>query len=191
MMDDGKGNPKPNTNLASIQTYNLKATRDEAIIAFIAAAKSELNPIVLMGDFNESSFLDWTDKTKNLFDHKGLVIPRYSTKKLNKEGFIDVFRTFYPNEISNPGFTWPSYAHEKGITSWTPFADERDRIDYIFFKGNGITIEDVYLVGPKEPYVYNTLETLNTENEKFMVIDLPWPSDHKAVAVKLLFTFKK
>lgn len=190
MIDDGKGNPKPNTILDSIQTYSLKATRDEAISAFIAATKSEVNPIILMGDFNESSFLDWTYNTNNMFDHNGVVIPWHITKKLDAEGFIDVFRTFYPNEVSNPGFTWPSYAHEIETKSWTPLADERDRIDYVFFKGNGIKIEDVYLVGPKESYVYNTLETLNTENEKFMASELLWPSDHKAVGAKLLFTFK-
>jgi hypothetical protein len=191
MIEDGKRSLKPNTRIDSIQIYNLKATRDEAIAAFIAATKQEVNPIVLMGDFNESSFLDWTYKTKNMFNHHGVVIPWHATKKLNDEGFIDVFRTFYPNEVSNPGFTWPSYAHGKGTTSWTPLADERDRIDYVFFKGNGITIKDAYLVGPKESYVQNILNTLNTKNEKFIASDLPWPSDHKGVGAKLLFKFKK
>ena len=191
MMDDGKGNPTPNTNLDSIQAYNLKSTRDEAISSFINSIKSESKPVILMGDFNEPSFFDWTENTKNMFNHNGVVIPWYNTKKLHEEGFVDVFRVFYPNEITNPGFTWPSYANEKKTTSWTPLADERDRIDYIFFKGSGIKVEDVSIVGPKESYVYNKLETLNTDKEKFMASDLPWPSDHKAVYAKLLFTFKK
>lgn len=191
MMDDGKGNPLPNIILDSVLAYNLKSARDETITSFINSIKSESRPIVLMGDFNEPSFLDWTEKTKNMFDHNGAVIPWHSTEKLYKEGFVDIFRTFYPNEITHPGFTWPSYAHEKKSTSWAPLADERDRVDYIFFKSNDIKIKDVFIVGPKESYVYNKLEVLNTGKEKFIANDLPWPSDHKAVGAKLLFTFKK
>jgi len=189
MVDDGNGKPLPNKISDSIQAYNLKSTRDEAITSFLNSVKSESKPVVLMGDFNEPSFLDWTENTKNMFDHNGVVIPWRATKKLHQEGFTDTFRTFYPNEITNPGFTWPSYAHEKESTSWTPLADERDRIDYIFFKGNGIKIKAVSIVGPKESYVYNKLETLNTDKEKFEANHLPWPSDHKAIKAKLLFTF--
>ncbi|WP_027136657.1 endonuclease/exonuclease/phosphatase family protein [Gaetbulibacter saemankumensis] len=189
--DDGKGNPTPNTNIDSIQTYNLKSTRDEAISLFISSIKSESQPVILMGDFNEPSFLDWTENTKNMFNHNGAVVPWHNTKKLHDEGFVDVFRTFYPNEVINPGFTWPSYVDENKSTSWTPLADERDRVDYIFFKGSGIKIKDASIVGPKGSYVYNKLETLNTNEEKFIASDLPWPSDHKAVYTKLLFTFKQ
>jgi len=190
IIDDGNGNPLPNTILDSILAYNLKSTRDEAIASFIDSVKSETKPLILMGDFNEPSFLDWTENTKNMFDHNGVVLPWYSTEKLHEEGFVDAFRNFYPNEITNPGFTWPSYTHEKESTSWTPLADERDRIDYIFFKGNEIKIEDVSIVGPKASYVYNNSETFNTDNEKFIANHLPWPSDHKALMAKLKFTFK-
>lgn len=191
MIDDGKGNPFPTINMDSILAYNLKSTRDEAISSFINSVKSESKPVILMGDFNEPSFLDWTENTKNMFDHNGVVIPWNNTKKLNENGFIDTFRVFYPNELSNPGFTWPSFADKEKSTSWTPLADERDRVDFIFFKGSGIKIKDVSIVGPKESYVYNKLVTLNTDKEKFIASNLPWPSDHKAVYAKLLFTFKK
>ncbi|MEC3907049.1 endonuclease/exonuclease/phosphatase family protein [Tamlana sp. 2201CG12-4] len=190
MIDDGNGKPAPYTILDSVQAYNLKSTRDEAISAFIESVKPESKPVILMGDFNEPSFLDWTRKTKNMFDHNGLIMPWYNTKKLHEAGFIDTFRTFFPNEVANPGFTWPSFAHEKTSTSWAPLADERDRVDYIFFRGNDIKIKDVCIVGPKESYVYNTLETLNTDQEQFIANQLPWPSDHKAVYAKLVFTFK-
>ncbi len=167
----------------------MKSKRDEAIASYIKSIKSEANPLILMGDFNEPSFLDWTKNTKNMFGHNGVVVPWYNTKKLHDKDFVDVFRTFYPNEVTNPGFTWPSYANNKKSTSWTPLADERDRVDYIFIKGSGIKIKDVSIVGPRESYVYNKLEVLNTGNEKFIASDLPWPSDHKAVYAKLLFTF--
>ncbi len=190
IIDDGNGKPAPYTILDSVQAYNLKSTRDEAISSFIKSVESESKPIVLMGDFNEPSFFDWTEDTKNMFDHNGLAIPWYNTVQMNEAGFIDAFRDFFPDEVANPGFTWPSFTHEKGSTSWTPLADERDRIDYIFFKGDGIKIEDVFIVGPKELYVYDESEASNTDKEKFLAKELPWPSDHKAVYAKLQFTFK-
>lgn len=191
IIDDGKGNPKPNTIVDSIQKYSLKSSRDEAVSSFIKSVKFESKPVILMGDFNEPSFLDWTENTKNMFDHNGVVIPWYNTKKLHQEGFVDTYREFYPNEVVNPGFTWPSYTSVKKSTSWTPLADERDRIDYIFFKGSDIKIKEVSIVGPKESFVYDKMKTLNTDKEIFMASHLPWPSDHKAVCTKLLFTFSK
>jgi exonuclease III len=190
MIDDGNGSPFPNINIDSIQAYNLRSTRDEAISQFIKSIKSESNPVILMGDFNEPSFLDWTENTKNMFDHNGAVIAWHNSKKLNENGFIDTYREFYPNEITNPGFTWPSYAAIEKSTSWAPLADERDRVDFILFKGSGVKIKDVSIVGPKESYVYNKLVTLNTDKEKFMASNLPWPSDHKGVYAALIFTFQ-
>ncbi len=189
MIDDGYGKPAPYTVRDSVQAYNLRSTRDEAITSFIKSVELESRPVVLMGDFNEPSFLDWTEAAKNMFCHNGLVIPWYSTVKMHEAGFVDAYRAFFPDEVANPGFTWPSYAHEKGTTSWTPMADERDRIDYIFFRGEGIETEDVFIVGPKELYVYGEPDTSNTAQEKFLANELPWPSDHKAVYAKLLFSF--
>jgi len=191
VIDDGNGKPKPITIVDTIQEYGLKSARDEAIASFINSIKSESNPVILMGDFNEPSFLDWTENTKNMFDHNGVVMSWFNTKKLHDEGFVDAFRLFYPDEVTNPGFTWPSDTSEEKSTSWTPLADERDRVDYIFFKGSGIKIKDVSIVGPKASYVFNTLETLNTDKDKFIASDMPWPSDHKAVYAKLLFLFNK
>ena len=191
IINDGNGNPKPITNVDSIQKYGLKSSRDEAISSFLNAVKFETKPVILMGDFNEPSFLDWTEKTKNNFNHHGVVIPWHNTLKLHQNGFVDVFREFYPNELENPGFTWPSATSKKKATSWTPLADERDRVDYIFIKGNKIEIIDVALVGIKETFVYNIKETIDTDKEKFFASNLPWPSDHKAVFAKFLFTFNK
>jgi hypothetical protein len=184
---DGNGKPAPITNVDTVQAYNLKSTRDEAIVSFLESASEKTVPTILMGDFNEPSHLDWTEKTKDMFDHNGLIMPWYNTDQLENHGFIDAFREQYPDEVANPGFTWPSFAHEKESTSWTPLVDERDRIDYIFYKGSELSLVDVALVGPKESYIFNQSESLNVENEKFLASGLSWPSDHKAVLAKFKF----
>lgn len=191
LIDDGNGRPNPIIDIDSILAYGLKSARDEAVISFIEAMQKESKPIVLMGDFNEPSFLDWTANTKNKFDHHGVEVDWNVTKELSENGYVDAYRNFYPNEVLNPGFTWPSLAHEKKSTSWTPLADERDRLDYIFFKGSPISVLDVSIVGPKQAYVRNQIATLDTDHETFIAEHLPWPSDHKAVFAKLLFTFQK
>jgi len=46
------------------------------------ARKEKGNIILLGGDFNEPSHLDWKENTKNLWDHNGTV--RYSLSANNK-----------------------------------------------------------------------------------------------------------
>lgn len=118
-----------------------------------------------------------------------MIVPWNSTLTLKNNGFTDAYREFFPDEKLNPGISWPSYANEKGTTSWTPKSDERDRIDFIFHKGTGIKTKYAALVGPKESYAKNALTTTFTSNENFIASDLPWPSDHKAVFATLTFPF--
>ncbi|WP_413997919.1 endonuclease/exonuclease/phosphatase family protein [Flavobacterium sp. W1B] len=185
LIEDENGNKAPITNIDEIIAYNLKSKRDEQINAFLSSVKKETKPVILMGDFNEPSHLDWTDKTAQCFDHNGVVIKWPSTYVLHKKGFIDAYRNYFPDEITHAGITWPSKAHGKETTSWTPLSDERDRIDFIFYKGNGIKTIDASLVGPKESYAFNELVSTYTSEENFVADTLEWPSDHKAVMVTL------
>lgn len=182
---DKEGNKSPITDVDDILAYNSKSTRAAQINAFLDAVKEETNPVILMGDFNEPSHLDWTEKAAHRFDHYGVVINWPSTYELFKNGFIDAYRNYFPDELNHPGITWPSLAHGKGSTSWAPLSDERDRIDYIFYKGNGIKTTSATLVGPKESYAFDKLVTTHTDDENFVADTLDWPSDHKAVMVTL------
>lgn len=187
MIDDGNGNPKPVTDVNTVLSYNLKSDRDEQITSFINYAKSETRPLILMGDFNEPSCLDWIAGTKNMFDHNGTIVPWQTTTALKNADYVDSYREFFPDPVTNPGISWPSYAHEKGSTSWTPKSDERDRIDFIFHKGTTIKTKYVALVGPKASYAKNLSTTTYTSKENFLADSLPWPSDHKAVFATLTF----
>ena len=181
MIDDGTGNPSPVLNVNQILSYNLQSLRDEQINTFLNYSNSISTPIVLMGDFNEPSHLDWTAGNGLLFNHNNLVIPWQNTTTLQNNGYTDSFRAYFPNPYNNPGITWPSYTHQVGSTSWTPLADERERIDYIFYKGSNVLTLYSSLVGPKESYAFNQPTTSYTFNENFIADNLLWPSDHKAV----------
>lgn len=179
----------PETDLAAIQAQNLDSRRDEQIAAFIDYMKNETRPVLLIGDFNEPSCLDWTARQANLYDHNGVVYEWNTTRALKNNGFVDAYRQVYPDEVLNPGITWPAVATGVGSTSWAPLSDERDRIDYIFYKGTGVTATEATLVGPNACYVKNSATTEGNGNDVFEASTLPWPSDHKAVTATISFSF--
>ena len=173
----------PVTDTSIINSVNLGSKRDEQIAAICAYAQTETRPILFLGDFNEPSCLDWTVKQANLYDHNGVVFEWNSTKTLKDNGFTDAYRQIYPNEMTNPGITWPTLASARGnnSTSWTPLSDERDRIDYIFYKGNGLVATSASLVGNATTFVKNVATTAGNGNDVFEASTLPWPSDHRGV----------
>jgi len=175
----------PETNVSEIEAQNLASNRDEQIGAFINYMQNETRPVLLIGDFNEPSCLDWTVRQANLYDHNGVVYEWPSTLLLKKNGFVDAYRQVYPDEVLNPGITWPAIATGAASTSWAPLSDERDRIDYIFYKGAGVTATAASIVGPPGSYVRNVATTTGNENDIFEASTMPWPSDHKAVTATI------
>lgn len=174
------------TDSLTIATDNLASKRDEAVNTFITDAlkeKANGNLVILGGDFNEPSFLDWIESTKNLHDHNGVVMPWHNTFELDKAGFVDAYRKMYPNPVTHPGFTFPADNPLVPIKklAWAPDADERERIDYIFYlPSDKLKLKDIKIVGPKGSIVRNKRE-LETSDDP---IDAPkgiWPTDHKAV----------
>ncbi|SHG21388.1 Exonuclease III [Salegentibacter echinorum] len=169
-----------------IAADNLESKRDEAIDALIADAQKqrEKNRLVIFGtDLNEASHLDWIEATKNLFDHNGVAMPWRNTSELEKAGFKDAYREIYPNPVTHPGFTFPADNKlvEIDKLAWAPEADDRDRIDYIFYRpSKKLKLKSVKIIGPKGSIIKNQRKPERTEDP----IDSPpgvWPSDHKAV----------
>ena len=177
----GSPDPHPVTDLSIISAQNLGSQRDEQIGAFLNYEANETRPIVLMGDFNEPSYADWTTGQASMFDHNGVVYQWNTTRSLNDHNYIDAFRQIYPDEVLNPGITWPSFATGAGSTSWTPKSDDRDRIDFIFYKGIGVKAINAAIVGPKGSYAKGAFTTTYTDHDHFLAETLPWPSDHKGV----------
>ena len=123
-------------------------------------------PIFVVGDFNEPSHLDWTEAAAKAGRHPIKVAYPTSTE-MAKAGFTDSYRTIYSDEMRNPGITWsPAYKVGDPRT-------HHDRIDFVYFKGKGLEIRDVKILG---------------ENEKNAdIVVTPYPSDHRAVVASLIF----
>lgn len=167
-----------------IEITNKESMRDEAIGHVIADAEKEKgNFILLGGDFNEPSHLDWDENVKDLWDHRGAVVKWDCSVLLQNAGFKDSYRTRYPNPVTHPGFTYPANNVDASLEhlDWAPEADGRDRIDFIYYKPvKGVKLEGVSVVGPRGTIVRN--QRIN-EKTKDHQIDSQgvWPSDHKGI----------
>ncbi|MDR1335258.1 MAG: endonuclease/exonuclease/phosphatase family protein, partial [Tannerella sp.] len=101
----------PATHPDSILTENRTGWRDEAIRGFLRDAeveKAKGHFVIIGGDFNEPSHLDWQEDTKDIRDHRGAAVRWDVSQMLSEAGYIDVYRHFYPNVLTHPGFTWPA-----------------------------------------------------------------------------------
>lgn len=89
--------------------------------AFLTGGKT---PMIIGGDFNSSSHLDW-GKNMRAFHHN-YTIEWPVSKSMEDEGFIDSFREMAPVPYDNLGLTWSPRFHES----------LQDRIDYLYYKGS-------------------------------------------------------
>lgn len=122
--------------------------------------------IVVCGDFNEPSHLDWTDRAVQAGRHPMKVRFPASTK-LSETGFVDAYRDVWRDEVAFPGFTW---------TPTAPIDDRNehhDRIDFIYLKDTDLRVMSASVVG----------ESLATSD----IVVEPWQSDHRAVFVRTQF----
>lgn len=82
-------------------------------------------PVIVAGDFNSNSHLDYTELAR---DQYGLVVPWPVTRAVAEAGYRDAYR------VCNPVVD-----REKDRT-WSPRFPEQiqDRIDFVFWKGDAI-----------------------------------------------------
>ncbi|MHA7958689.1 HAD-IA family hydrolase [Streptomyces sp. L500] len=129
-------------------------------------ATRDATPVLLLGDFNAPSHLDWTEPAAPLHGGYGPVAWPVS-KAAEEAGLRDSYRTAHPDPVSEPGATWSPLhpLHEDGSGR----AEPQDRIDYVLFAGDGLTVLDstTLVTGNPSPYPAVAANT--------------WPSDHAAV----------
>ena len=184
---------EPVTNIDSILILNKASVRDDAIANFLAEAQKDREAgriVILGGDFNEPSHLDWTEATKDLFDHHGAVVPWDCSMMLAEAGFFDTYRSLYPDPVKYPGFTCPADCKDIDLKRlvWSPEADDRDRIDFILYAPfEGLSLTDVSIVGPKGDILRGERVTEETSDPIIEPIAV-WPTDHKAVLATFTLT---
>lgn len=106
-----------------------------AIMKTVDSLDKILNiPIIIGGDFNSGSHLDWVESTKTA--HYNKVIEWPVSKLMEKHGYTDSFRKANPDPTKTLEGTWGFLSDE--IIS--------DRIDYIYYKGDNIKTKDSKII---------------------------------------------
>lgn len=176
----------PVTNVDSVLYLNRLSVRDDAVECFIREAEKDRAAgrlVLLGGDFNEPSHLDWTEATKDKYDHQGLVVPWDVSVMLARAGYKDVYREMYPDPLTHPGFTCPADCKDISLNRlvWSPQADDRERIDYIMYAPQeGLSLEAVTLIGPEGDILRGNRVAERKEDLILKPLGV-WPTDHKAV----------
>ena len=93
-------------------------------------------PVIVGGDFNSGSHLDWTAAAAALPNHLGRVVGWPVSIAMRDAGFVDAFRFAHADPVQDPGLTWSP-----------EFPDShQDRIDYVYVLGDDWQIEDAMVL---------------------------------------------
>ena len=149
-----------------------KAREQEMVVVL-----SEIQPlmeagerVLLCGDFNEPSHLDWTQASAREGRHFGLEMSWPNSKRVTESGMEDAYRAVFPDVCRYPGYTWTSVPGLGVGGSERAEHEVHDRIDFVYHAGPGLDPISASIIGE------------NNRNADLVV--LPFPSDHRAVAVK-------
>lgn len=159
-----------NKTEAEILEWDDAGTRDEEIRSILSVMKPILNecdsiPVIMGGDFNSHSHLDWTEATKNMYNHGGAVVNWTVSKEMQHAGFKDSFREINPDPVKKIGISWLTDADE----AETP--NRADRIDFIYYQGKTIQAltSEVYdnLLG--EMFTFNNKQFFYASDHGFVL----------------------
>lgn len=187
----------PITDEATILEANRKSYRDESIRAFIEESAKDLaegKTVIIGGDFNEPSHLDWGESTSGLRDHNGATVRWDCSAMLEEAGFTDAYREKHPDPVTWPGITYPAgneEARKAGLNSlsWAPEADERERIDFIYYHSPSasFSVKSGTIVGPAATVIRDRI-VKDRRQDQVLEPDAIWPSDHRGNLI--VFSFK-
>lgn len=142
----------PPLELIAHEEVRLAQMRDT--LRRIAESGDDSVPVVLVGDLNSPSHLDWPD------------VPWPVTKAAEAAGLRDSYREAHPDPTAHPGHTWsPIHPVHQDGSGRRP--EPQDRIDYIFHRGLTALDSRTVVTGIPRPWPD--------------VADNDWPSDHAAV----------
>ena len=173
----------PITDTQIIGAVNRGSYRYSTMTDIVNDAKIESQKgreIIIGGDFNESSGLDWTPSTGSMFQHNGVSYDFDTHKLLRDSGYIDTYRILHPDPVTHPGITWPGELNGIPVNEviQNP-ADVRERIDFVYFKSsNHLTLNSAKIVGSR--YSTKGVQTVpdNTDDDMITPSGV-WYSDHR------------
>jgi len=167
-----------------LATETERSNRLKEVEAILAHLRDEGHmsvdvPLLVGGDWNCPSHLDWTLDTERIFKHRR-NLPLPVSKAMLDHGFEDTYRTVHPNPVQHPGITWsPMYRGPQPGETGT--AQSFDRIDRLYLKnpkkGNGWSLRPVS--GYVLPHVWEDNSIPRAERQ--------FPSDHGAVVIDLIW----
>lgn len=169
-----------NTHLTS-DPYGPELVRDGATLKDILANEAEVRmpeaqalvdglgpvaargvPVLLTGDFNSVSHLDWTPAMQAVRPEMKYLVEWPVSKLITGAGFADTFRAAHPDPVADPGLTWTPGRPWPVL----PAGETLDRIDFVF-AANAKVVDSVILGEPGNPAVALSVT--------------PFPSDHRGV----------
>jgi len=118
-----------------------------AIISAVDRLKTSLKiPVIIGGDFNSPSHLDWVESTKEF--HYGKVVAWPVSTLMQERDYIDSFREAHPDPTQTLEGTW-GYLSPREIIS--------DRIDFVYYKGQNLkTISSKIVMEDPEGGFFNS-----------------------------------
>lgn len=140
-----------------------ESARGKQVASILEERKGfESLPMIVLGDFNEPSYFDWSVKAiKERKDERLTFAVQWpSSYLLVKAGFYDVYRKKFKQVKKKPAYTWTT------IPGGSIPNEVHDRIDLIFASKEFKTI-NCWIVGE--------------EHDISDIQILPWPTDHRAV----------
>ena len=158
----GRNNPFITTEEEAISEANrARGDEVETLLGDMGAALDSGLPVILTGDFNEPSHLDWTARAAGAGKCQ-IKVQWPASNRITKAGLSDAYRTIHGDEILRPGHTW------------TPTPAERDVLD---------RIDMVYAKGMKPA----SAAVIGESKENADIVVDPFPSDHRAVLVEFAY----
>ncbi|NLU67352.1 endonuclease/exonuclease/phosphatase family protein [Streptomyces sp. HNM0574] len=130
--------------------------------------RADRTPVLLVGDFNTPSHLDWKQGKRDAGCAYDKPVEWPATKAVEDAGLKDSFREAHPDPAAEPGHTWSPVAPEKNA-DYGGRAEPQDRIDFVDYAGSKLTVKDSRAVVTGDPARMPD----HASNS--------WPTDHAAV----------
>lgn len=144
--------------------HDARGGQIDRMLTEVKAVVPEGLPVVLTGDFNEPSHLDWTTAAAKA-NQCPLAVRWPSTQAVEAVGLRDAYRSIHPDPVKRRGLTWTP------TTKSDDPKDRHDRIDFVFVGGAKVKVRSAEIVG---------------EDQQFAdIVVTPYPSDHRAVVVEI------